>query len=407
MSAAASRSQAELRRVLWLLTPAIAAVVGSEFIVIGLLPRIASDLKLPLVGVSQLTALFALAAAVAGPPVTLFASRYAPRRVLIVTLLLFAMTNAVLAVASSFPLMLMARIAQGAALPAFISVGTAEVARLAPVEARGSALARANLGFVLGVLLALPAGIALAQAGDWRVPFVVLAILPMPMALGIHAWFPRAAASTVPTASSQLDLLRRGPFLGHLLLSIALFAGMFSAYTFLGAWLEGGLGLHGSGVALALLGFGAAGLVGNSLAARVADRLPLLATGIAVVALAASVNAATWVHGIVAAILPLAIWSVAHTAGVTLSQVRVALAGAEAPAFAMTLNVSAANLGIALGASAGGWAIDRWGMSAMGVMPGLLAVVVLLIAHALNTGANAFNDFVQLVRHLVRSIGAR
>ncbi|QET04841.1 MFS transporter [Cupriavidus pauculus] len=389
MTPAGNRPDAALQRVLWLLAPAIALVVGSEFIVVGLLHRMAADLDLPLATAGQLTALFALAAAVAGPFVTLGAGRYAPRRVLIAGLVLFAIGNAVLAATSSFALMLLARIAQGAVLPAFISVGAAEVARLAPPSARGRALARANLGFVLGVLIALPAGIALAEGMNWRLPFIVLAVAPVLMAMAIAVWFPRADAHVAPPAANQLGLLRSGGFIGHLLASVALFAAMFAAYTYLGVWLESVLGLRGEGLALALLAFGAIGLGGNALAGRFADRTPLLATAVVVIALAVSVNAASWTHGLLAAAIPLAIWSLTHTAGVTLSQVRVTLAGAEAPAFAMTLNVSAANLGIALGASAGGWAIDRWSLSALGVVPGGLAVLVLGILYWLDAARGA------------------
>ncbi|WP_342050729.1 MULTISPECIES: MFS transporter [unclassified Cupriavidus] len=389
MTPAGNRPDAALQRVLWLLAPAIALVVGSEFIVVGLLHRMAADLDLPLATAGQLTALFALAAAVAGPFVTLGAGRYAPRRVLIAGLVLFAIGNAVLAATSSFALMLLARIAQGAVLPAFISVGAAEVARLAPPDARGRALARANLGFVLGVLIALPAGIALAEGMNWRLPFIVLAVAPVLMAVAIAGLFPRADAHVAPAAANQLGLLRSGGFIGHLLASVALFAAMFAAYTYLGVWLESVLGLRGEGLALALLAFGAIGLGGNALAGRFADRTPLLATAVVVIALAVSVNAASWTHGLLAAAIPLAIWSLTHTAGVTLSQVRVTLAGAEAPAFAMTLNVSAANLGIALGASAGGWAIDRWSLSALGVVPGGLAVLVLGILYWLDAARSA------------------
>lgn len=388
MNPAGDRPDAILQRVLLLLAPAIAMVVGTEFIVVGLLPRMAADLDLPLATAGQLTAWFALAAAVAGPFVTLVASRRAPRAVLIVVLLLYAAGNAVVAITSSFVWMLVARIAQGAMLPAFISVGAAEVARLAAPDARGQALARANLGFVLGVLMALPAGIALAQRVDWRLPFGVLAVAPVLMAGGIAALFPRSHTQASAPAAHAPGLLRNGVFVAHLLLSAVLFAAMFSAYTFLGVWLERVMGLDGDGVALALLVFGAVGLAGNSLAGRVADRAPLRATVVAVLVLAVSVNAATWSHGLLAAAVPLALWSLTHTAGVTLSQVRVTLAGAGAPAFAMTLNVSAANLGIALGALAGGWAIDRWSLSALGVIPAILAVLVGTLAYGIDTARN-------------------
>jgi len=147
--------------------------------------------------------------------------------------------------------------------------------------------------------------------------------------------------------------------------------------------LDFAIGLDADGVALALLAFGIIGLGGNAIAGRVADRAPLLATAVMVTTLAISVIAASRSHGLLKAAVPLAIWGLTHTAGITLSQIRVTLAGAGAPAFAMTLNVSAANLGIALGASAGGWAVDQWGLPMLGVAPGMLALLVLLIAYGL------------------------
>jgi MFS transporter, DHA1 family, inner membrane transport protein len=369
-----------LQRVLLLLAPAIAIVVASEFIVVGLLPLIARDLDVPLATAGRLTGMFALSAAVAGPLLTLATSPMSPRRVLIGSLLLFSIGNTMMVVVSDFSTLLAARIVQGAALPAFVSVGAAVVTQLASPSRRGKALAQANIGFVIGVLVALPAGVALAQSGNWRLPFLVLAIAPIPAA-ALVAWFFPAVQPDRPAIPAQLDLLKHRAFLGHLLLSVMLFATMFSAYTFLAAWLERSLALPIASVAIALFLFSAAGLIGNGLAARVADRMPVLATVLATLALVVSINLSALAGGMIAAVLvPLAIWSIAHTAAVTLSQVRVTMAGGKAPAFAMTMNISAANLGIALGSFAGGWVIDRQGLGAIGLAPVGFALIAVLLA---------------------------
>lgn len=360
----------------------MAVVVASEFIVVGLLPQIANDLDLSLAQAGQLTALFALSAAVAGPFVTLAVSRQAPRRMLVFFLLVFAAGNAAMAFASGFPLMIVARIVQGAVLPAFISIGAAEVTRLAPQNERGSALAHANIGFVVGVLIALPAGIALAQAGDWRLPFLVLTGAPAAMAIMVLGLLPRTEVQAdAPGIAGQLGLLARPRFLGQLLMSAVLFAATFSAYTFLGAWLASELNFSLGQVAVALCLFGAAGIAGNSLAARMADRFPLGATAVAVVALVLAVNAAAFLKASTWAVaISLAVWGLTHTACITLSQVRVTLAGSDAPAFATTMNISAANLGIAIGAAVGGWAIDHGGLQAIGAVPAGLLLVALSLA---------------------------
>ncbi|MGE7991058.1 MFS transporter [Pseudomonas sp. NPDC089554] len=371
-------AEAGLRKILWLLAPAITLVVASEFIVVGLLPMVAAQFALSLAEAGRLTSLFALSAATLGPGLTLLASRWPPRQVLVATLLLFALGNGVMAWATRFDWLLVARFAQGAALPAFVSVSAAVVTALALPGRKGNALANANIGFVLGVLLALPMGVVVAQWGDWRMPFAVLTVASLASAAMTWLYFPDIRLDNPPSVGEQLQLLRQPVFLLHLLLSVVLFAAMFAAYTFLAAWLERGLQLSSREVALALLLFSVGGLFGNSVAARVVDRAPTLATAVTALALAVSVNAADAFAGLWPVVVVLmGVWSMAHTAGVTLSQVRVTLVGGRSSAFAMTMNLACANLGIAIGAFSGGWSMDRWGDQAIGWAPAAFALVAL------------------------------
>lgn len=335
--------------------PTTTIVVAAEFIVVGLLPLIAEDLRIPLAQAGALAGWYAFSAAVAGPFVTLIVGRLSPRFILTSTLLLYAIANLVVALLSDFSIMLLARVVQGAVLPGFISVGASVVTRLAPSHEHGKGLARANIGFVLGVLLALPAGVALTQAGNWRLPFTVLAAASLSLTPLVSVLFPKIPAAKSIGMSEQLGLLRQPLFLAHLGLSVLIFSAMFSAYTYLGAWIEDALGLSPLGVALTLFLFGAGGLLGNGIAGRFADRAPLMAMVVATSALVAAVNLAALAGGsILLASVPLLFWSVSHTASVTLSQIRVTLAGREAPPFAMTMNISFANFGIAVGRLGGG-----------------------------------------------------
>ncbi|HEV7371521.1 hypothetical protein, partial [Arenibaculum sp.] len=70
----------------------------------------------------------------------------------------------------------------------------------------------------------------------------------------------------------------------------------------------------------------------------------------------------------------------AHAAAFVLCQVRVMLAGSLAPAFAMSLNISASNLGIACGAALGGWAVERWGIANVGLAGAVPAVLAFGLA---------------------------
>lgn len=364
-----------LRRALACLCAPTALVVATEFIVVGLLPLLARDLDLNFVQAGLLTGVFAVSAALLGPVLSLATAGQPPHRLLVATLLLFALGNAAIVAWPAYPVLLVARAVQGAVLPMFIGASAVVVSALADRERRGRALADANLGFTIGVLVAVPAGVLLAGGEDWQLPMLLLAALTLLAVLPLTG-LPRPRLSPAPRVPVQVALLRDAGFRVHLLLSVAVFAAMFAAYTYLAAWLGTVLGFGPPGVAAALAGFGAAGILGNMLAARAADRHGLEATIIAVGVIAAAVVAATLLQARpVAAVALLLLWGVAHLAGVTLCQVRVTMAGSGATAFAMAMNIASANLGIAVGAFLGGTAIDHWGLASLGWTTATLAAV--------------------------------
>ena len=67
MTAAGDRPEQALNKALWLMAPTTTIVVAAEFIVVGLLPLVAQDLRIPLAQAGALAGWFAFSAAVAGP----------------------------------------------------------------------------------------------------------------------------------------------------------------------------------------------------------------------------------------------------------------------------------------------------------------------------------------------------
>jgi MFS transporter, DHA1 family, inner membrane transport protein len=378
-----------LSRVLILLTVATTMVVATEFIVAGLLPVLARDLQIGLAEAGDFVVAFAFSAAVIGPLLTLAATRAAPRAVLATSLLTFAGGNVVAVLAPSYGMLLAVRIVQGALLPVFISVGAATISALAPPARRGRALALANTGFVIGTIVAVPAGVALTADGVWWPAFLALSLFGFVSAGLMVTSFPDVSIARAPTLKQQAALLLQPLFLSHLSLSVATFTSMFGFYTYLAAWLEQVASLDGNGVAIALAGFGGAGLMGHATATKMADRAPLRATMLVVttVALTGVCLSVHYDNPLLLAIW-LGIWGAAHTAAVTLCQVRVTLAGGCSPAFAMAMNISSANLGIALGAFYGGWVFESAGINAICYAAASLVIVVAALAwltHALET----------------------
>ncbi len=76
----------------------------------------------------------------------------------------------------------------------------------------------------------------------------------------------------------QLGILRRPRPVGHTGLSLLVFAGLFTIYTYLANVLEKLGGFSGTAVGWILMGFGGVGLLGNWLGGRAVDWHPLRAS---------------------------------------------------------------------------------------------------------------------------------
>jgi MFS transporter, DHA1 family, inner membrane transport protein len=368
-----------------LLTFAMFVVVTTEFVVVGLLPAMASDLNVSLPDAGWFVTWFALAAALLGPPLTMLAGRRNPRHVLVAAAAVFAAGNLAIALAPHYIVVVAVRVLQGCVLPAVASVAIVAAARMAGAGREGWAISLVNIGIVAATVLGVPAGAMMADRAGWAVSFAGLGLLGLISAGLVAVWFPRMEIVKQPSMLTEASLLWRPAFLMHLLLSGVMFTAMFAGYTYIAALLGTVARLDGATIAWALMGFGLAGAFGNWVAGRRVDRDPLAATAwVASALLLAMAAVASAGQGLsVVLVLVIGSWGAAHMAAFVISQVRVMRAAREAPAFAMSLNISVCNLGIGLGATLGGQIVEHYGVGSVGYGGAAIAAAALLLAVAM------------------------
>ena len=343
-----------------------AVVVAAEFVVIGLLPVMSGALRLSPVQAGSLITIFALSSALFGPILVAVTGRLRAGPVLAAALLPFA-ANLLLFALPSFQLALALRVLQGAALPLFMSLAGV---LLGTGRGTGPGIALLYVGVTVGGTLAPPAGNFIAGHLGWHAPLAAVGALAL---AGAAACLAAVPAPDVRPATAPWRLLTRPALRLHLILSTLVFAAMFSGFGYIGLLLRDA-GFADGEVTLALFAFGVAGLGGNWLAGRVAVRaLPATAASgllAATMALVIAIDA-----GPFTASLAIPIWGAAHAAAFVFCQIRVMEAAPDAPGFAGSLNISAANIGIALGSLVGGKAIELRGVAGAGAAACILALL--------------------------------
>lgn len=359
-----------------ILSVAAFVIVTTEFLIVGLLPALARDLSISISTAGQLVTLFAVVVMLAGPVLTAWLSHIERKRLFVAILLLFAASNALAAVAPNVWVLAIARIIPAMALPVFWGTASETASQLAGPSAAGRAVSKVYLGISAAMLFGIPLGTLASDAIGWRGAMGLLAALSLVIALLMQRAMPTLRTPERLRLAEQMRILRDPAFVANVALSVIVFTAMFAAYTYLAVMLERVAGVPPAQLGWWLMGFGAVGLVGNWLGGRWVDRHPLattagfclmLAAGMACAMLAAG----TWLW----LALALAVWGIANTALYPICQIRVMKSASHAQALAGTLNVSAANAGIALGAALGGMSIPLWGAGSVGYVGAALALL--------------------------------
>ncbi|MDW3207154.1 MAG: MFS transporter [Alphaproteobacteria bacterium] len=368
------------RRAVAAFAAAAGAVVLTEFIAVGLLPALARDFDISLSRAGWLVSAFALSAALLGPALTLGMGRIRPRTGLALGLVLYGGAGGIAALIQDFHVFLAVRIVQGALLTYFISAASKTAMDLSPPERAARAVGHVNVGTILGAMAATPLGLWGADALGWQAIYLALGGAAVLSAFPVLATVPRILGPVRAAISGEVSILRTGPVLAHLALSLMTFAAMFSAYSFIAPVLSKGLGASAGPVSVVLIGIGAAGLIGNALASKEADRDPDRATlgTLAVLALSGSALVLLGWNP-VADFLMLTAWGAAHAAAFVACQVRVMVQAPQAAAFAGSLNIAVCNVGIGIGAVLGGWVLEAAGTAWLGPAMAAVALPAILL----------------------------
>ncbi|MBB5676368.1 MFS transporter [Xanthomonas arboricola] len=385
VSATPAPAAARSGLAIFILAFAAFVIVTTEYLIVGLLPGLARDMEISISAAGQLVTLFAFTVMLFGPPLTAWLSHLDRKRLFVMILLVFAVSNAVAALAPNIWVLAFARFVPALALPVFWGTASETAGQLAGPQHAGRAVSRVYLGISAALLFGIPLGTVAANSIGWRGAFWILAALSLAMAAALALWMPTVARSERVNLRQQAGIFGERFFLANVTLSVVVFTAMFTAYTYLADLLERSVGVPAANVGWWLMGFGAIGLIGNWLGGRVVDRSPLRATAVFLLLLALGMALCVPVAKTgVLLYLTLAVWGIAYTALFPISQVRVMNSVTHSQALAGTTNVSAANAGIGIGAIIGGLVIPAWGLGSIGYVAAavaLLGVVLIPLVH--------------------------
>lgn len=246
-------------------------LVSAEFLPNGVLTEMAASLDVTPGQAGQTVTVTALVGLLVAPTVGILFPRLDRRSLLVWMALAAAVSNLVVAIAPTLPLVLAARFLLGAAISAFWSMSITVASRIAGPERLGRAVMFTSAGTSLATVAGLPLGVMLAEATDWRTVFAVAGILSALLALAVRLLLPPVPAAQASGLRLLVDTLRRPGISLGLAGHMAVVLGHALAYTYVRLALDRIPAVDAATIVALLALFGAGGLLGNLLIGLVID----------------------------------------------------------------------------------------------------------------------------------------
>ncbi len=381
----------------------------TEFVILGLLPEVAADFRVTIPQAGYLVSGYALSVAVGGVLVTAGTAHLRPKRVLVGLMVLFVLGNLLSAVADTYAVMMAGRIVAALCHGAFFGIGSVLAASLVPAHRKAQAISIMFLGLTLANVLGVPLGTFLGQGLGWRSTFWTITAIGVVALLGLVAFIPNRSADARPPGQLRRELaaFRNGQVWLSILVTVFGFGAMFGAFTYIAPILTEVSRFPDGAIPWLLVLFGAGLFIGNLAGGRAADlaldRTLLTLLGSLTVVL---IGFALVVGNPLAAGVALFLLGAVGFASVPGMQMRVLEFASAAPTLASGVNISAFNLGNAIGAWIGGLTITAGlGYRSPIVVGAALAAVALAV---MALAANSHRRFVmkQTAAPLTSSITA-
>jgi len=355
------------------------ALVTSEFLPIGVLNSVASDLNISTGTAGLIITLPGVMAAFAAPLLPVAMKQLDRRYVLILLTFIMVIANTITAFSDNFTLLLLSRLVLGISIGGFWATAIALSGKLAPKSlpiAKATAVVMA--GVTLATVLGVPIGTWLSEFYGWRSAFAITAVIGFIVLVFQVFFLPPLRPDAAIHLRDLPALLRIPKARSGMLIVLLIGLAHFCAYSYLAPFFKHIAGFDGTTIGMLLLLYGIAGVFGNAFAGYSGNlniRYTLAFVGIcfAIVFFGFPVFA---IHETGAFILT-ALWGFAFGAFPTSANIWMFVHAPQAVEKGMPLFVGLFQVMIASGSLLGGFVVDHFNENIL--IYGVLSFILLAL----------------------------
>lgn len=362
------------------LTFAVFVFNTSEFMPIGLLTDIATDLNISEARAGLLISVYAWVVAIMSLPLMIMVSKMELKRLLLSIIALFVVSHVASAFAEGYYTLMLSRIGVACSHAIFWSIAPPLAVRTVPDGKRALGLSTIATGSSVAMVVGLPLGRVVGLYVGWRMTFLSIAIISALIFIFIAVVFPKLQ-SRGKFAFKQLPaLLHNRVLVGVFVMSVLFATAHYTGYSYIEPFLGKVASMSPDVVTLVLIVFGASGMLGSIAFSKyyMANRrrfMLVMTLGPALCLLLLQVAAASLLSVVVVCIM----WGAMATAfNIAFQDNTIRFAPENATSIGMSIFSGIFNLGIGSGAYVGGLVVSHLSIDYIGYAGGIIGLIATL-----------------------------
>ena len=341
--------------LVFILTAGVFGIINTEMGVIGILPLIAEHFHVTVPEAGWTVSIFALVVAISAPIMPLLFSGINRKKVMLLALGVFTLSNIISMLTSNFTLLLIARALPAFLHPVYVSMAFTVAAASVSKEKAPKAVAKVFIGVSAGMVLGVPVTSYIAREVSFTMGMMFFTVVNALVFVATLLFVPSMPVKEKLSYGAQLNVLKK-KIIWYSIMAVTLINGaLFGFFSYMSDYLRTVTEVSYSVISILLLIYGLANITGNVIAGKQLATNPIRSMIFIPFALFTFYICifilGEWLAAMTVIILILGILA---GYGQNTMQYMITEAAPEAPDFANGLFLLSANLGTTVGAAACG-----------------------------------------------------
>lgn len=259
----------------------------TEFVIMGILPDIATSFNISIPAAGHFISAYALGVVIGAPILTGLGSKWPAHKVLLALMLWFTVFNTLSAFATGYNSFIILRFLSGLPHGAFFGIGAVVAGKLSKKGKEAQGIAIMFSGLTFANLLGVPLGTYLGTYFSWNVSFFMVGVVGILAVLSVKFWMPILKQSSEASFRKELRIFKRLELWLIILLTTIGTGGFFAWYSYIAPLITDVAGHSKDVVSYAMILAGLGMVIGNIIGAKMAEKLqPIVAVMITLIFMA-------------------------------------------------------------------------------------------------------------------------